>query len=218
MIQVLIPRTKPARPSAGKMSGSEQAATHAAPTPSSFHEPVIFRLANDCLRGSTTSSYLSFNYYFQDASMSRFGLSIGDVARQAKCSVAAVRYYEEVGLLPSASRRSGGHRVYGTVDLNRLSFIRRCRDFGFTVAETRELLAVAKPGTPCVEAREIAAARLRTVRSKLVELQALESSLAGFVRTCSSTCAGGTVEDCTLFDDISRQTPRPAAAEAEAIV
>ena len=136
--------------------------------------------------------------------MSGSGFSIGDVARQAKCSVASVRYYEEIGLLPSASRRPGGHRVYGTVDLKRLSFIRRCRDFGFTVAETRELLAVSSPGTPCADAREIAAARLRTVRSRLIELQALEASLAGFVQNCSSTCEGGTVEDCTLFDDISR--------------
>jgi len=137
--------------------------------------------------------------------MSGLGLSIGEVARQAKCSVASVRYYEEIGLLPSASRKSGGHRVYGSVDLKRLSFIRRCRDFGFSVAETRELLAVSTPGTPCADAREIAVARLRTVRSKLIELKALERSLAGFVQNCSSTCAGGTVEDCTLFDDMTRQ-------------
>ena len=135
--------------------------------------------------------------------MERSGLSIGEVAKGAKCSVPSVRYYEQIGLLPTAGRRSGGHRVYGSSDLQRLSFIRRCRDFGFSVAEIRELLAVSTPGTPCADARQIAEARLEAVRAKLVEVQALERSLAGFVRNCQSVCPGGTIEQCTLFDDIA---------------
>ena len=138
----------------------------------------------------------------------RSGFSIGEVARQTRCSVASVRYYEQVGLLPNASRRVGGHRVYGSSDLQRLSFIRRCRDFGFSVAETRELLAVSARGTPCAEAREIAAARLQAVRTRLVELKMLERSLAGFVRNCDSTCEGTKVEECTLISDIAGE-PRP---------
>lgn len=134
--------------------------------------------------------------------MKRSGLSIGEVARQAKCSVASIRYYEDIGLLPAAGRRSGGHRVYGLSELNLLAFIRRCRDFGFSIAEVRELLAMSKPGTPCAEARDIAASRLDRVRTKLSELKALEQSLAAFVSNCSATCAGGTVENCTLIDDI----------------
>lgn len=130
------------------------------------------------------------------------GLTIGEVAREAGCSVPTVRYYEEIGLLPSASRRSGGHRVYGLAELKRLTFVRRCRDFGFSVKQVRELLDVARAGTPCSEARDIAALHLRSVQSKLGELRALEASLASFVATCSTTCASGTVEDCTLFEDL----------------
>lgn len=138
--------------------------------------------------------------------MERSGLSIGEVAGQTGCSVASVRYYEQIGLLPSAGRRSGGHRVYGMVDLKRLRFIRRSRDFGFSIAEIRELLAVSARGTPCAEARDIAAARLNAVRAKLLELQSLERALAGFVRNCDVTCESGNVEDCTLFDDITGET------------
>ena len=138
--------------------------------------------------------------------MTRSGLAIGQVAREAKCSVASIRYYEEIGLLPSAGRRAGGHRVYGSSDVKRLVFIRRCRDFGFSIEKVRELLAASAPGTACAEARDIAAAQLRVVRGKLLELQLLERTLAGFVANCSSTCADGTVEDCTLFDDITTRT------------
>jgi DNA-binding transcriptional MerR regulator len=135
----------------------------------------------------------------------RSGLSIGLVAREAGCSVASIRYYEDIGLLPSAGRRAGGHRVYGSDDVRRLVFIRRCRDFGFPIQKVRELLAASSAETPCKEARDIAAVQLRTVRNKLVELQALERALAGFVLNCDANCASGTVQDCTLFDDISAQ-------------
>lgn len=143
----------------------------------------------------------------------RSGLAIGQVAREARCSVASIRYYEEIGLLPSAGRRAGGHRVYGASDVKRLTFIRRCRDFGFSIDKMRELLAASAPGTPCAEAREIAAAQLRVVRGKLLELQMLERALAGFVANCSTTCADGTVDECTLFDNISAQ-PGPRCCDA----
>jgi len=58
-------------------------------------------------------------------------LSIGLLARQAGCSVPTIRYYEEIGLLPVVPRTEGGRRVYGSATVRRLSFIRRCRDFGF---------------------------------------------------------------------------------------
>ena len=59
------------------------------------------------------------------------GLSIGTLAERAGCNVPTIRYYEEVGLLPRPDRRAGGHRTYGHDDLRRLTFVRRCRDFGF---------------------------------------------------------------------------------------
>ncbi len=54
-------------------------------------------------------------------------LTIGALAAQTGCNVATIRYYEEIGLLPKASRGPGGHRVYRDSDLRRLTFIRRCR-------------------------------------------------------------------------------------------
>jgi DNA-binding transcriptional MerR regulator len=57
-------------------------------------------------------------------------LTIGALALQAGCNVPTVRSYEEIGLLPKAARRAGGHRVYGVDDLKRSVFGRRCRDLG----------------------------------------------------------------------------------------
>lgn len=131
-------------------------------------------------------------------------LSIGAVARQAGLTVPTIRYYEEVGLLPAAARTESGQRHYGEAAVRRLTFIRRCRDFGFSLDQVRELVGlVDQPDRPCVEVRDIASVHLTDVRRKLVELQELERSLAGFVSSCNTACAGGAAFDCTILEDLA---------------
>jgi DNA-binding transcriptional MerR regulator len=136
-------------------------------------------------------------------------LSIGVLAQQTGCTVPTIRYYEEIGLLPAGPRTEGGRRVYGQQAVRRLTFIRRCRDFGFSIEQVRELAGLAdQPDRPCTELRDVAARRLAQLRQKLAELQALESSMAAFVCSCDSSCAGGAVVDCTLLEDLALPTGR----------
>ena len=131
-------------------------------------------------------------------------LSIGTLARQTGCTVPTIRYYEEIGLLPAAPRTGGGQRHYGQAGVRRLTFIRRCRDFGFSIDQVRGLVGlVDEPERPCVEVRDIAAVHLEAVRNKLAELQALEASLANFVVSCNTACAGGAAVDCTILEDLA---------------
>src|SRR5262245_40667304 len=105
-------------------------------------------------------------------------MTIGALAAGTGCSVPTIRYYEEIGLLPAASRRTSGHRVYGPADLQRLTFIRRCRDFGFSIEQVRAFVALAgSPARDCRAARDLAQQHLIGVRQKLKELRALERSL-----------------------------------------
>lgn len=131
-------------------------------------------------------------------------LSIGVLAQQTGCTVPTIRYYEEIGLLPTGPRTEGGRRVYGQAAVRRLTFIRRSRDFGFTIEQVRELVGlVDEPDRPCIEVREVAARHLAQLRQKLAELQALESSVAAFVCSCDTACAGGAVLDCTILEDLA---------------
>lgn len=131
-------------------------------------------------------------------------LSIGLVARQAGCTVPTIRYYEEIGLLPAAGRTEAGQRQYDEKTIRRLTFIRRCRDFGFSIDQVRELVGlVDQPDRPCAEVRDIAALHLTQVRGKLEELKALEASLSAFVCSCESACMGGAAIDCTILEDLA---------------
>jgi MerR family copper efflux transcriptional regulator len=131
-------------------------------------------------------------------------MTIGSLAEKARCSVPTIRYYEEIGLLPAARRRDGGHRIYGEADLRRLTFIRRSRDFGFPIEQIRELAVLAgSPERDCTAARDLAQAQLAEVRRKLKELRALERSLKGFVDACTAQCAGGPANACVILEDLA---------------
>jgi len=135
-------------------------------------------------------------------------LTIGALAAQTGCTVPTIRYYEEIGLLPRAPRRPGGHRIYRDADRKRLTFIRRCRDFGFAIEDVRTLIALSEsPDGNCVEARDLAQAHLAAIRKKRDELAQLERGLVHLVERCAATCAGGPMKECVIVEDI----PRPSA-------
>ncbi len=141
------------------------------------------------------------------------GMTIGALAAETRCTVPTIRYYEEIGLLPEAIRRMGGHRVYGDADLRRLTFIRRCRDFGFSIEQVRELVGVVgSPNRDCVAARDLAQTHLGEVRRKLKELRALERSLKQFVEDCDARCAGGPAGACVILKDLATPSHHRAAA------
>jgi DNA-binding transcriptional MerR regulator len=125
-------------------------------------------------------------------------MKIGALAERTGTTVPTVRYYEQVGLLRPAAR-AGGQRTYDQEDVRRLAFIRRCRDFDFSIEEIRALLSLMHNRGSCTEARKLAEDHLTALRRKLAELQTLERSIAAIVRECKSSCDGGSAPDCVIL-------------------
>ena len=135
-------------------------------------------------------------------------MRIGILAEMAGTTVPTVRYYEQIGLLRPAMRQGGGQRTFDREDVRRLAFVRRCREFGFSIDEVRALLSLTGDrNASCTDARDLAGRHLDAVRSKLAELKALETSIASLVSTCNSTCAGGVATDCSIFVDLNGDAP-----------
>ncbi len=74
-------------------------------------------------------------------------LSISEVARQIGLRPSAIRYYEQIGILPPAQRVSGQRR-YDLSALHRLLVIQRARQTGFTLTEIKQLFFGFHAGTP----------------------------------------------------------------------
>jgi MerR family transcriptional regulator, mercuric resistance operon regulatory protein len=123
--------------------------------------------------------------------------SIGELSRQSGVNVETIRYYERIKMLPAPPRTANGRRVYGPVEQRTLAFIRRSREFGFTLEEIRVMLASGGPErASCADVRKIAIMHLTNVRRKLSDLVKLESILAETVAQCSD----GASPDCPMLD------------------
>ncbi len=139
-------------------------------------------------------------------------LSIGVLAQRTGFNVSAIRYYEEVGLIPEAMRRPSGHRVYSPEVQEVLTLVKHCRDFGFSIEETRAMVSLSTSNDRnCAETRDIAKTHLDAVRSKLAELQNLERSLSNFVQACTDQCVGGPAPKCSILKDLSAADSKLAA-------
>lgn len=111
--------------------------------------------------------------------------TIGQLSKLTNCKVSAIRYYETIDLLLPANRSLGNQRRYNHEHLERLRFIRHCRDLGFNIDEIKQLthLQTCVKHSPH-EAHSIAQQHLVDVRKKIKQLQALEQELAIMVSCC----------------------------------
>lgn len=115
---------------------------------------------------------------------------IGDLARLASCSTAAIRFYEKKGLLESPDRSGSNYRLYGEKDMERLRFIIHCRNHGISLEEIARLLAFRKnPGADCNYVHALIGRHLATVEAKIESLTELKRELEALVR--ESGCARG---------------------------
>ena len=130
---------------------------------------------------------------------------IGGAAEASGVSIKAIRYYEEIGLIPKAPRRTNvphgnGHRVFSNADIGRLRFIHHARLLGLSLAEVRELIAVAEE-QGCIENkpeyREIFARHLNAINERIDHLFQLRNTIEEFMAGEPSSDSGAcTWETC----------------------
>lgn len=123
--------------------------------------------------------------------------SRGLLAKQTGVNAETIRYYEKIGLLPEPPRSQGGHRVYDLTHLQRLSFIRRGRELGFTLYDIRGLLDLVDTGHyTCAEVRDRTVVHLADVQQRIRDLKNMEHVLKDMVAECDSK----SVPDCPIIE------------------
>lgn len=128
-------------------------------------------------------------------------MNISTVADRSGVTAKTIRYYESIGLIPSADRRTNGYRAYGASDVHTLRFIRRARSLGFSVDEIRDLLGLwrdSKRSSNKVKA--LAMQHLQELDRKIGDLEAMRRTLAHLIESCH----GNDRPDCPILDDLAR--------------
>lgn len=126
--------------------------------------------------------------------------TIGCVALAAGVGVETVRYYERRGLVKRPPGGTG-FREYDRNVPDRIRFIRRAQELGFTLREVADLLRLTDtPGATRGEVRKLAEEKLRSVRERIRDLRRIEKTLSGLVEQCSGR---GRVSGCPIIEAIA---------------
>src|SRR5260370_596522 len=72
-------------------------------------------------------------------------IGIGEVSRRTGCNIETIRYYERIGLVPKPERTASRYRIYAREDVQRLVFVRRARELGFTPGRDTRPAAARRP-------------------------------------------------------------------------
>jgi len=118
--------------------------------------------------------------------------SISEVARQVGLQPSAIRYYEQMKILPRPARVSGQRRYDATV-VYQLAVLMLAQQVGFTLDEIRELFAGFGKTIP-ISARwkKIADSKLLELEAKMEQIRSMKALLHGL----QTNCRCETVEQC----------------------
>lgn len=131
-------------------------------------------------------------------------MNIGQAAKASGVSAKMIRWYEEQGLIPGAARTEAGYRIYRTVDLDRLRFIRRARDLGFGVKQIGELLALWQDRTRAsADVKRMALLHVEALEARIAALREMADS----IRHLAAHCHGDARPECPILDGISGAKP-----------
>lgn len=125
---------------------------------------------------------------------------IGRIAAQTRVNIETIRYYERIGIVTEPPRTSGRHRAYDDQHVQRLIFIRRSRELGFSLDNIRELLELAdRSNKACSKTKDLTLRQLADVRGKITSLRKLEHAL----RVMTEACEPGSDKPCPILDALS---------------
>lgn len=112
-------------------------------------------------------------------------ISIGKLAKAAGVGVETVRFYERKGLLDAPARKDSGYRQYDDEAVERLRFIRRAQQVGFTLKEIHDLLNLRdSPDARRADVRDRATGKVADIDTKVRDLLAIRESLVNLLASC----------------------------------
>ena len=132
------------------------------------------------------------------------GLTIGKLAQQAGVNVETIRYYQRVGLIQEPVKPLQGYRHYPSETVDRVYFIQRAKDLGFTLKEIADLLGLEDGH--CQEVRELAEHKHAIITQRIGDLQAMRSELEGLIKQCNQNNGENAV--CAIIETLARREPK----------
>jgi Hg(II)-responsive transcriptional regulator len=127
--------------------------------------------------------------------MNESGLTIGRLARAANVGIETIRYYQKRELLPTPDAVDSAFRFYPLELIDRIRFIKRAQELGFSLEEIATLLQL-EDGSNRKAIAKVAADRLSEIQAKIADLQKMENTLSCLLNECKSS---GRTKPCPII-------------------
>lgn len=124
--------------------------------------------------------------------------TIGKLAQAAGVNIETIRYYQRIGLITEPPRPASGYRLYPSDTVDRLHFIQRAKELGFTLVEIAELLKLDQGN--CKETRDLALHKLEAIQGRIRDLESMQKVLQALVDSCKDT---DTSQACPIIQALS---------------
>jgi DNA-binding transcriptional MerR regulator len=112
-------------------------------------------------------------------------LKIGEVAARAGVTVDTVRYYERVGILPAAKRRTSGYRVFDASTVERIRLVKQLQDLSLTLEDIEAMLiAVGDDDATCARESSRIASALQRTDERIEALEQVREKLRTALQRC----------------------------------
>jgi MerR family mercuric resistance operon transcriptional regulator len=130
-------------------------------------------------------------------------LTIGRLAKQAGVNLETVRFYERRGLLPKPPRSASGYRLFPSDAAQRLRFIRRAKELGFSLKEIRELLSLrVSRTTTSRDIRTRTEVKIADIDAKIKSLESIKRTLRKMTNVCEGCVP---VAECPILESLDRE-------------
>jgi MerR family copper efflux transcriptional regulator len=129
------------------------------------------------------------------------GLTIGKLAKQVGLGIETVRFYERQGLIEPPPRTDSNYRIYPEEEVNRLKFIKRAKDLGFTLKEIKDLLELQHdPHATKADIKKRTVGKIEDIKKKVRDLSRIQEALEHL----SGACDGhGPLSECPILDALT---------------
>jgi len=114
-------------------------------------------------------------------------MKVSEYARRAGIAPSAVRFYEEIGALPPATRGDNGYRNYGNEALARLSLVVALRRLGLSPVEAGRLAALCiEHGEVDIDLAPVIASQRAAIERQRADLDRVDAELTDLESTIAA--------------------------------
>lgn len=129
------------------------------------------------------------------------GLTIGRLAKQVGIGIETVRFYERQGLIQPPPRTDSNYRIYPEQEVDRLKFIKRAKDLGFTLKEIKELLELQHdPHATKADIKKRTVEKIENIKIKVRDLTRIQHALEHLAGTCDGK---GPLSECPILEALT---------------